>query len=59
MYPFFMSLENVSEEDKIRNFKEQMELIKKFPVKPFIEVKMSLLYDIEKPIEYQSSLFWN
>jgi hypothetical protein len=48
-----MALEDKSkEENPIRDFKEQMELIKKYPIKPFVEVKTSLLYDIEKPIEY-------
>jgi hypothetical protein len=54
MYHFSMSLENVSEEDKIMDFKEQMELIKKFPIKPFVEVKNFLPYDIEGPVLYTS-----
>jgi RNase P/RNase MRP subunit p30 len=50
-----MNLENKSkEENPLRDFKEQIELIKKFPIKSFVEVKTSLPYDIEKPIEYYS-----
>ena len=60
MYQFFMSLENKWKKavEELKEFKESIELIKKFPLKPFIEVK-SQPYTIEEPIGYQPSLFWS
>lgn len=39
-------------EEHLKKFNESMELIKKYPIKPTIEVKSSL-YTIEESIGYQ------
>jgi hypothetical protein len=56
-----MGLDNKFKETKknMTDFNEQMKLIKQFPIKgQYIQVKC-LPYDIEKPISYPQSLFWN
>lgn len=53
MYKFFMTLENKwkKAEEDLKNFNKSMELIKKYPIKLFKEVKCQP-YTIEEPIEY-------
>jgi hypothetical protein len=49
-----MSLENKSKDkSSLKDFNEQMKLIKQFSIKVQYTKVKSPLYDIEKPIQYQ------
>ena len=53
MYEFSMGLEDKwkKAEEHLKDFNKSMELIKKYPIKSFKEVKCKP-YEIEGPIEY-------
>ncbi len=55
-----MTLENKWKEavEYLDEFNRKIELIKKYPLKSSTEIKCNP-YDIEPPIQYPQSLFWN
>jgi len=43
----------------LEEFEKQMELIKQFPIKEPIQQSKCAPYNIEEPIQYSQSFFWN
>jgi hypothetical protein len=55
MYLFFMNLEDKwkEAEEDLKDFNKSMEVIRKYPIKTFVQVKCDD-YDIEGPVIYPS-----